>query len=133
MYLEEKHSYGADTIVNDYPEYGWNVNTIKKLIGRIDKTGSVLRKEGSGRPRSVRTEETIEQVEELILSQEDQPGTHLTPTEISRELGIDRNSVYRIIDQDLELRPLKKQKIHARRDIDMERRVQKCKRAIGLF
>ena len=35
-YLRQKHGYGADTIVNGHPEYGWNVNTIKKsLMGRV--------------------------------------------------------------------------------------------------
>ena len=39
----------------------------------------------------------------MILSKEDQPGTHSTPAEIVRELDIDCRSVSRIIDQDLDL------------------------------
>ena len=44
----------------------------------------------------------------MILTQEDQPGTHSTPTEIAIKLNIDRWSVFRIIDQGLELRPPRK-------------------------
>ena len=95
---------------------------MKTLVKKIDETGEVKRQEGSGRPRSVRTEENIESVEELILSQEDNPGTHSSPTEISLELGIPRSSVYRIIDEELDLRPLRKQKVQKLSEADMEKR-----------
>lgn len=132
-YLREKYGQGATRIVADHPEYGWNVNTVKSLLKKIDETGDAHRKEGSGRPRSVRTEENIELVEEMILSQEGEPGTHSTPAEISLELGIPCSSVHRIIDCDLNLRPLKKQKVHKLSDSDMEKRVQKCKRLLVLY
>ena len=45
---------------------------MKKLLKKIDKTGEVFRKEGPERPKSVRTEENIKLVEEMILSQDDQ-------------------------------------------------------------
>ena len=48
---------------------------MKKLLKNIDETGGIAREEGSGQPKTVRTEENIELVEEMILSQEDQPGT----------------------------------------------------------
>ena len=59
----------------------------------------------------------------MILSQEDTPGTHSTPTEISLELGIPRSSVYRIIDEELALRPLRKEKVQRLSDADMEKRL----------
>ena len=43
-----------------------------------------------------------EVVEEMILSQKDQPGAHSKAAEIARELNINCQSVYRIYDQDLE-------------------------------
>ena len=67
-YLWIKYIFDATRIVNDHPEYEWDVNGVKKLL-KIDETGKVARKEGSGRP--VHTEENIELVEEIILSQED--------------------------------------------------------------
>ena len=43
-YLSEKYGYGPVKIVNDHPEFDWNVNTMKKLLKKIDETGSVDRK-----------------------------------------------------------------------------------------
>ena len=75
---------------------------MKSLLKKIDETGDVIWKEGFGRPRSVRTEENIQEVEEMILSQEDDPGSHLTPAEIAKKLDIDRRSISRMIDEDLD-------------------------------
>jgi len=43
---------------------------------------------GSGKPRSVCVNENIENVEDLVLSQEDNPKTHRSIREIPRETGI---------------------------------------------
>ena len=40
-YLHEKYAYRPEKIVNDHPEFDWNVNTIKQLLKKIDETGSV--------------------------------------------------------------------------------------------
>ena len=58
-YLRIKYKYGATTVVNDHSEFAWNVNDVKKLLKKIDETGDVTGKEGSGRLKSVRTEESI--------------------------------------------------------------------------
>ena len=63
----------------------------------IDKTGDIARKEGSRRPKSVCTEENIE-LEEVVLSQKDLPGTLSTPAETSRVHNIDRLPVSRVIE-----------------------------------
>ena len=57
------------------------------LLKKIDETGDVKRQDGSGRPKSSRTENNINAVKELISSQEDKPGTHATPNEISKMMG----------------------------------------------
>ena len=44
-----------------------------------------------------RTEENIEQVGEMLYSQGDEWGTHLSPTEIANDLEIDRWNVKRIM------------------------------------
>ena len=59
---------------------------MKKLLKRIVEAGDVARKEGFGRPKSVRTEENIELVEEIILSPKNQPRAHFTPVEMERKL-----------------------------------------------
>ena len=79
---------------------------MRKLLKKIGKTFDIAQK-GFGRPKSVSTNESIELVEKLILSQEDQPGTHSTPAEIAYELNINCRSVSRIIDQDLDIRPMR--------------------------
>ena len=55
------------------------------------------RRKGSGRPRSARTEENERLVEEMICSQEDEPGTHVTPRNIAIQLEISHSSVRRIV------------------------------------
>ena len=52
------------------------------------------RKEGSGRPRSVTTEENTDLIEELICSPEEAPPhTHLAPRKIAAPTGISRSSI----------------------------------------
>ena len=132
-YIRKKYGHGVTRIVADHPEFNWNVNTVKSLIKKIDETGTVDRKEGSGRPRTSRTEENIEQVEEMICSQEEEWGTHRTPTEIANELEIDRWTVKRIIDEDLQLRPLKKIKVQKLNELDIEKRFIRCRRMLNIF
>ena len=81
-----KYKYGATRIVNDHPEYEWNVHGVKELLKKIDEAGDISREEASRCLKTVHTEESIELVEEIILSQEDQPGTYSTPAEIARQL-----------------------------------------------
>ena len=52
-----------------------------------------------------------ELVEEMILNKKDQSGAHSKPEEIARELNINRRSVYRIFDQDLEETSVEKRMI----------------------
>ena len=63
-----------------------------------DETGDVARKEDSRQSKSPRTEDNIKLVQKMILSLEDQPGTHSTPAAIACELNINLQSVSRIID-----------------------------------
>ena len=46
-YLSIKYNYGAARIVNDHPEYEWNINGVKKLLKKISKTGDITRNVGS--------------------------------------------------------------------------------------
>ena len=72
-----------------------------KLLNKIDKHRSIQRIIGSGRPRSVWTQETIGAVGELAMSQEEKPGTHHSVRQISCELSIPRSSVHNIIHNSL--------------------------------
>ena len=103
--------YGATTIISHRPKFEWDVNGVEKLLKKIDKTGNVARKKGSGQPKSVHTEENIELVEEIFHSLEDQPETQNTAAKTPCELNIDCQSVLRITDQHLHLLPLRKCKL----------------------
>ena len=64
---------------------------------RFKESGTMNRKEGSGRPRSVATEENTDLIEELICSQEEAPHTHLAPRKIAEQTGISRSSIRRMM------------------------------------
>ena len=48
------------------------------VIEKIKETGTTDRRKGSGRPNSAVNAENLAMVEELILSQEEEPGTHFS-------------------------------------------------------
>ena len=80
-YLRQKFGYGAKKIIKDHPEKNWGLRNVGYLLKKIDETGDVKKREGSGRPKSSRTENNINAIKELISSQEHKPGTHATPEE----------------------------------------------------
>ena len=65
---------------------------MNKLLRKIDRTGSVGRKPGSGKTRKTRNAQNVDSVEELVLSQEYAHGTHRTIQRIAHELDISRSS-----------------------------------------
>ena len=119
--------------MKEHPEYKWKLGRVQTLLRQIDKTGDIERKEGSGRPKTARTEENIEAVHEMVLSQEGEPGTHKTPAEIAAELSISEQSVRNIIDKDLDLRPLKRTKVQCLHEKDIERRLVCSRRLLRMY
>jgi len=78
MRIQTLHEQGLGyrAIAVKYPENNWKLDTVKLICTSVDETGSALtRKPGGGQPRSVRMPEMIEQADELICSQEKNPGT----------------------------------------------------------
>ena len=131
-YLRQKFGYGAKRIIKDLPEKNWGLRNVGYLLKKIDETGDVNRREGSGKPKSS-TENNINAVKELISSQEDKPGTHATPNEISKMMDIPRTSIRRIIAEDLKLQPFKKikgQRINTR---TKEKRIERCPNLLRVF
>jgi len=59
LYLSK--GWGAGKLLNEFPDKGWKLGSIDYLLKKIRKTGAVDRQPGSGRPRSARTSENIEQ------------------------------------------------------------------------
>lgn len=102
--------YGAKRLIKEFPTKNWKKTTLNDFLKRLRDTGSAERRAGSGRPRTARTDENINVVDELVLSQEDAPQSHHTTRQIARETGIHHSSVYRIIRQDLRLKCVKKRR-----------------------
>jgi len=91
--LQECNDYNAWQFITKFLNKGWTKNRLLVKFGTVD------RRLGSGRRRahSPLTEENVDTVESLLLSQEDKPQCHRTAREISRERGIYRSSVSQII------------------------------------
>ena len=78
--------------MNEFPNKNWSLTALTRLLKNIDNSGNYKRKRGSGRQRTTRTKANIEKVEEMVLSQETEPGTHQSPREISKHTGL--NALY---------------------------------------
>ena len=91
-YHEDK-GLNAYRIWKDNPEKGWDKRSVAKLVRRYEERGHMDRKPGSGRPAHASSVENIEEAVEMISSQEEQPGTHVPPRAIARELDISRSTV----------------------------------------
>jgi len=87
LYLK---GYTAKRLTDEFPEKSWTKRGVNKLLKKLQNTGTVDRRPGSGRPCSARIEENVETVSDLVLSQEDKLQTHRTVRDTSQETGIHR-------------------------------------------
>jgi len=72
------NGYKATELTNEFP----NKSSVNRLLKMLWDIGTVNRLTGSGGSRSARSEETVDLVNDLVLSQEDTPQTHRTIREI---------------------------------------------------
>jgi len=79
----EFQGYNARQFTTEFLNKGWTKNSIHRLLVKF---GTVDRRPCSGR-RSPHTDENVNTVESLLLSQEDKPQSHRIVREISREAG----------------------------------------------
>ena len=61
--------YNARQLRREFPDKGWTKGSINRLLKKFRDTDTVNRRQGSGRPRSARTDENIDQVNDMVLSQ----------------------------------------------------------------
>jgi len=87
LYLK---GYIAKRLTDEFSEKSWTKRGVNKLLKKLRHTGTVDMRPSAGRPRSAPTEENVEAVNDLVLSQEDKPQTHRTVCEMSWETGIHR-------------------------------------------
>ena len=115
-----------------YPYNNWKHGTVKKICRRIDETGSATeRKAGSGRPKSARTAANINDVQELICSQEGDSGQHFSNREIAMELEISDRSVRRIAKEDLHLHTFRRVPAQVN-DTTKQKRLERSKALLRL-
>lgn len=125
--------YSSRRLIKEFPQKGWNKNGLDVLLRKIRETSSVDRQPGSGRPRSVRTPENINAVNDLVLSQEGAPQTHRTTRQIARETGMSQRTVGRIIRDDLQLKCLKKRRAQQLSTCNTDSRLERCKQLLRKF
>lgn len=111
--LVREKGYGAKRLLKEFPNQGWKLSTIKKLLKKLRETGTIEHRPGSGRPKSVRTEDAARSVSDLLCSDEDRPGTSLSEREAANRLGFSRSSVRRIAKYDLGLKVFKRASVTA--------------------
>lgn len=122
-----EQGWGYRRIAAAYPEKNWKVRTVKECCRRFKERGSTTgRKVGSGRPLSVRTDENIQKVSELICSQEGQPGTSKSTRAIAKEVGISQKSVRRIAKKDLGLSCFKRTSVQVISVNTRQKRLARC-------
>ena len=112
----------------------WTLDGLKTLVKNIKaRDGDISRKDGSRGLNTAITPENIEMVQEMILSQEDAPGTHLTQRRIAANLGICQASVSGIASKKLGLRAYKKIPGADLTTSDESKRVHRCKKLLRYF
>jgi hypothetical protein len=127
--------YGAKRFLREFPTKDWSLPGLSRLIKQLTSTGTTERKQGmgGGRPRSSRTRANIEEVNELIMSQEDQPGTHRTVRQIAGETGLSKSTVHVIVHKDLRLKCLKKTRAQELTQANKLARLVRCKQLLRLY
>ena len=131
--LRIEKGYGARKLISEFPRKNWSLASVNRLLHKVDTTGSADRKPGSGRLRTARTDGNIHVVEDLVLSQENEPGTHRTVRQIARETGIAKSSVHNIIHRDLQLKCFKKERAQNLTENNKSKRLVCAKQLLRRF
>jgi len=83
--------YGLKRLIKEFPNKKCSKRGVEDFQKRLRTTGSI------GRPRTTRTvtAENVDAVGDLVQSQENQPQTHRSTRQISRELGMPQTNNWR--------------------------------------
>ena len=79
--------WNAYKICKEHPTKSWNRVSVYILLKRFQEDNSMDRRAGSGRQRTITTEEKENLIENLICSQEENPGSRMSPREVERNPG----------------------------------------------
>ena len=131
--LRKEKKWGAKRLCKEFPNKGWCVRTINRILSKVDNSGDITRKIGSGRPRSSRTSANVTATEDLVLSQEEHPGTHQSQREVALQLGVSQPSVHRIIKRDLKLSCFRKFNVEDLTEGERQRRVERAELLLARY
>ena len=81
-------------LIKEFPNKKWSKRGVEDFQKRLRIAGSIERT-GSGRPRTTRTAKNVDAVGDLVQSQDNQPQTHRSTRQISRELGMPQTNNWR--------------------------------------
>jgi len=90
--LHQEKDFGAKNFIKKFPNKNWSLSSLKKLLTKIDQTGSFDHKPGSGKKRTIWIAQDVDSDEELVLSQESAPGTHKTIRRLQKRLEFPKQS-----------------------------------------
>jgi hypothetical protein len=122
--------YGAKRLIKEFTAKNWSLSGLTRLIKIIDSTGQAERK---ARARPAQHDNNVAAVSELVLSQDDQPGTHRSIRQIAREANIAKSTVHDIIHKELRLKCLKKRRAHELTDANKLTRLVRSKQLLRLY
>ena len=124
--------WNSHKIWREHPSFNCSRMAVYNLIKKIKQTGSTERQKGSGRPVTATTQENEEMVEELVCSQEEEPGTHNSIRKIAPQLSIGRSSVHRLIKKK-KLNCFKRLKTPQLNTACRERRAERARKLLERF
>jgi len=67
--LYKFRGFGAKKVIREFPDKGWNVRSLSWLLKKLRDAASTTRRMGSGRRRSVHSDENNNTVNDLVLIQ----------------------------------------------------------------
>jgi len=88
-------STGVKWLIKEFPNKKWSKRGVEDFQKRLRTTRSIEQAPVSGRPRTTCTAENVDAVGDLVQSQENQPQTHRSTQQISRELRIPQTNNWR--------------------------------------
>ena len=93
--LREEKQYNARRFLSEFPNKNWSRHGLDHLLAKINRFGTIKRRPGTGLTNhTVGTNDNIDEVADLVQSQEDHPQTHHSIIQIARETSISHSSVH---------------------------------------
>lgn len=101
---------------------------IYRTVKRLRETGSIADRPRSGRPRSVRTQQLVNKIKCRLWRNPQQ-----SVRKMALRLKTSQRTVRRVVREDLGLTPYKKRRVQGLSQLQIEKRLQRCKELLTRF